>query len=111
MAVTYATSKDVSEITKHADKLFEQNKAKDLYNYLMQYKDMQLPEIQWRCSRACYKLSILPGIDKNEAKDLAYDSLAFAEHTLELDKDSFEGHKVMDSRGRHSLKSYMIFQG
>jgi len=94
LAVVYAASQDVSSIIKRADRLYEDNKMQELYEYMMQFTDIQSAEIQWRCSRACYKLSILPSTDKNEAKRLAHACLAFAKQAVELDDNNFQCHKV-----------------
>ena len=98
VAVMYAASEDVPGIIKHADQLYEDNKIQELYNYMIQCKDTQSVEIQWRCSRACYKLSILPSVDKNEAKRLAHACLDFAGRAVELDNNNFQCHKVMRYR-------------
>ena len=95
VAVMYAASEDVPGIMKHADQLYEDNKMQELYNYMMQFKDIQSVEIQWRCSRACYKLSILPSVDKTEAKRLAHACLDFASQAVQLDNNNFQCHKVM----------------
>lgn len=94
LTVLYAASRDVPGIIKRADQLYEDNKIQELYEYMMQFTDIQSAEIQWRCSRACYKLSILPSTDKNEAKRLAHACLAFAKQAVELDNDNFQCHKV-----------------
>ena len=94
VGVMYAASEDITRITKHADQLYDDNQMQQLYEYMMQYKDVRLAEIQWRCSRACYKLSILPSTDKNEAKRLAHECLAFAKQAVELDDNNFQCHKV-----------------
>ena len=95
VTVMYAASEDVLGIIKYADQLYEDNKMQELHNYMIQFKDIQSVEIQWRCSRACYKLSILPTIDKNEAKRLAHACLDFASQAVELDNNNFQCHKVM----------------
>ena len=95
VTVMYAAGEDVPKITKHADQLYEDNKMQELYNYMMQFKDIQSVEIKWRCSRACYKLSILPSVDKNESKRLAHDCLDFASQAVELDSNNFQCHKVV----------------
>ena len=96
VAVLYAAEKDVplSQIISRADRLFEENRMEELYDFLMIYKDIQTAEIQWRCSRACYKLSILPSTDKNVAKQLAHGCLAFATKAVELDDSNYQCHKV-----------------
>ena len=94
IAVIHAATEDISEITKHADQLYDDNKMRELYNYMMQFKHIQLAEIQWRCSRACFKLSIIPSTDKNEARELAHSCFDFAQKAVELDNDNWQCHKV-----------------
>jgi len=94
--VLHAEEKDVqlSQIISQADRLFERNNLQDLYDLLMPYNDIQTAEIQWRCSRVCHELSILPNTDKDQSKQLAYASLAFATKALELDETNYQCHKV-----------------
>ena len=96
VAVLYAAEKNVplSQIISRADRLYEENRMQELYDLLMIYKDIQTADIQWRCSRACYKLSILPSTDKNMAKQLAHCCLAFATKAVELDDSNYQCHKV-----------------
>ena len=104
----YAKSVDIPGIIKHADQLYEDNKMQELYDYMMQFKDIQADDIQWRCSRACYKLSILPSTDKNEAKRLAHACLDFAKQATELDNNNFQCHKVMEIQDNISLNNLTI---
>ena len=92
----YAKSEVIPSITKHADWLYENSKMQEFYDYMMQFKNIQSDEIQWRCSRACYKLSILPSTDKKEAGRLAHACLDFAKRAGELNNDNFQCHKVMN---------------
>ena len=96
VAVLYAAEKDVplSQIISHSDHLYQENRMQELYDYVMAYKDVQTADIQWRCSRACYKLSILPSTDKDRAKQLAHSCLVFATKALELDDSNYHCHKV-----------------
>jgi len=96
VAVLYAAEKNVplSQIISRADRLFEENRLQDLYDLLMAYKDVQTADIQWRCSRACHELSVLPSTDKDQAKQLAHACLAFATKALEIDDNNYQCHKV-----------------
>ena len=99
VAVLYAAEKDapLTQTISHADHLYEENRMQQLYDFLMDYKNVQTADIQWRCSRACYKLSILPTTDNNKAKQLAHECLAFATKAVELDNTNYQCHKVMNT--------------
>ena len=111
VTVICAASEDVPKIITHADQLYEDNKMQELYSYMMQFKDIQSVEIQWRCSRACYKLSILPSVDKNEAKRLAHACLDFASQAVELDSNNFQSHKVAKLHKTMYFVDDLIFSG
>ncbi|XP_026272226.1 regulator of microtubule dynamics protein 1 [Frankliniella occidentalis] len=101
------SSKDLNQITKKADALFNDNKFEDVLKLLRPFKEDRIEDIIWRISRAAYTLSKSQTISKEEHATLVEESYAMAKLTIELNENSALGHKWMSI----ALDAYSNLQG
>ncbi|KAL4235115.1 regulator of microtubule dynamics [Mactra antiquata] len=81
----------VKVITEEADRLYSENKAEELYTYLVQFKDQENDEILWRLARAAVDKGKLS--DVNEKKALYYEAYDYIKRALALNDNNFAVHK------------------
>lgn len=82
-------------IIKEADVLYtSENDPRQLYNYLIKYKESRNAEILWRIARAGRDL-VLTGVDatSEEKKSLTYEAFEMAKKGLEIDDQNWGCHK------------------
>lgn len=81
----------LQQILKEADRLYSQNEAMALYDYLIQFKDMENDEVLWRLARAAVDKGKLS--KDNEKKRLYYEAFDYVKKALTLNQDNFAVHK------------------
>ncbi|XP_063780131.1 regulator of microtubule dynamics protein 1 isoform X2 [Pseudophryne corroboree] len=91
-AVVYASIK-VEDVKEQADYLHGREEIVKLYEFLIQYKDSEDPELLWRLSQASHGLSQLGTTGAAEKKRLIYEALHFARKALEIDESCSAAHK------------------
>ena len=77
-----------------AEKIYNENDFKGVYEYLYKLKDSEDPEILWRLVRAIKDRSDMKDIDKNKRKEMIMEGYDIAEKTLKLGEGIFACHKV-----------------
>ena len=77
-----------------AEKIYNENDFKGVYEYLYKLKDSEDPEILWRLVRAIKDRSDMKDIDKNKRKEMIMEGYDIAEKALKLGEDIFACHKV-----------------
>ena len=77
-----------------AEKIYNENNFKGVYEYLYKLKDSEDPEILWRLVRAIKDRSDMKDIDKNKRKEMIMEGYDIAEKALKLGEDIFACHKV-----------------
>jgi len=94
----------ISESITLADKLFNENSYKELYDLLIQFKDVENAEILWRLARAAHKLSYSAS-SAAEEKNLHYEGYGYLQRALKLDPDNYAVHKwlfvLIDAKASH----------
>ncbi|XP_071086220.1 regulator of microtubule dynamics protein 1-like [Haliotis cracherodii] len=81
-------------IIAEADRLYEDNDPIQLYNYLIQFKDIENDGILWRLARAaCDKGKLLGRKDKTQRRVCVYEAFEYAKKALALNKENFACHK------------------
>ena len=89
-----ASGVNVQEITEKADQLYHENKMREAYEYLHQYKDVDHADVQWRLARLCYHMSKYYSDNQTQAKQFAQEGLSHAERSVQLSKDSAAAFRV-----------------
>ena len=77
-----------------AEKIYNENDFKGVYEYLYKLKDSEDPEILWRLVRAIKDRSDMKDVDKNKRKEMIIEGYDIAEKALKLGEDIFACHKV-----------------
>lgn len=99
------------DVISEADVLYELNEVNKLYKFLLEYKDSQNDEIQWRLARATSDKS---KAESNETlkKQLTRDALTYAEKAVNINDKNFAAHKwyaiLLDYTGRYENTKYRI---
>lgn len=83
------TTKEV--VVAKADALFNQEKYKEIYNLLSNYKDSGDVEIIWRLCRAMYKMA--KTASEVEAKRIIYEAYELILNALEVNENHWAVHK------------------
>ncbi|KAK3925087.1 Regulator of microtubule dynamics protein 1 [Frankliniella fusca] len=104
---TSLSVKELKQITKKADDLYNDNKLEEVLELLRPYKDDGKEDITWRISRAAYSLSKSHVISKEKHCSLIEESYEMAKLTLELNENSALGHKWMSI----ALDAYSSMKG
>ena len=94
-----ASGVNVQEIIEKADQLYHDNKVREAYEYLHQYKDVDNADVQWRLARLCYHMSNYYSDNHFQTKQFAQEGLGYAERSIQLDRNN---HRAL----RVGLKSY-----
>ncbi len=79
-------------LLQDADKLFIENEIKNLYDLLVQHKDVSDDNILWRLSRAAYHMSQIAS-DAVEKKQYAFDAFEYIQKALDQNDQNFACHK------------------
>ena len=88
------------EIAK-AEELYGQNKFQEVYEYLLQFKDSDNPEILWRLVRSSKDRACMAGVSAEDKKRILYEAFEVSKRALQLGEDVGPCHKVglcFDSR-------------
>ncbi|XP_077983041.1 regulator of microtubule dynamics protein 1-like [Glandiceps talaboti] len=80
-------------LIEEADQLFDADRIKELYELLLQHKDVKNDEILWRLARAARNLSQLSSTPANVKKTLTYEAVEYAKQALDINSDNFACHK------------------
>ncbi|XP_057291614.1 regulator of microtubule dynamics protein 1-like [Hydractinia symbiolongicarpus] len=91
-AAAQESQKNMSEITK-AEELYDQNDFKGVYEYLLQFKDSNNPELLWRLVRGTRDRAGMADVSKEEKKKMIFEAFEVAKQALELGDDNYACHK------------------
>ncbi|XP_045194232.2 regulator of microtubule dynamics protein 1-like isoform X2 [Mercenaria mercenaria] len=80
------------QILVEADRLYSENEALALYDYLIEFKDMENDEILWRLARAAVDKGKLSK-NETEKKALYYEAYGYITRALDLNQANFAVHK------------------
>ncbi|ESO98182.1 hypothetical protein LOTGIDRAFT_187255 [Lottia gigantea] len=79
-------------ISEKADRLYEETKVMELYDFLIKYKDLNDPEILWRLARAtCDKGKL--SRDNEKRKQCMFEAFEYSKQAIVLDENSFACNK------------------
>ncbi|XP_070575764.1 regulator of microtubule dynamics protein 1-like isoform X2 [Ptychodera flava] len=76
-----------------ADQLYDSFKTKELYELLLQHKDVKNDEILWRLARAARDLAQLSTTKADMKKTLVYEAFEYAKKALSINQNNFACHK------------------
>jgi len=91
---------DMAEVAE-ADRLYAENKRKELHEYLLQFTTSDNHELLWRSVRAHRDRSVMADVNEEEKKKLIFDGMEVAKRALEFGDNDYACHKwygVMLSR-------------
>ena len=97
---TEASGVNVKEVIERADQLYHDNKLRQAYDYLNQYKDIDDCDVQWRLARLCYHTGNYQAANEEEKKQFALQGLMHAERSISLDSSNYAAFQV---RTAHTL--------
>lgn len=84
---------DHCEIIVEADRLYSENKIKELLEYLLPFKNTSNGEILWRLARAHKDRSRMEELSKKEKKALVFEGIKVAKSAVEQNPDNCVCHK------------------
>ena len=85
---------NVKEVIERADQIYHDNKLKQAYDYLSQYKETDHCDVQWRLARLCYHTGRYQTESEEETKQFAQDGLIHAERAILLDNSNYSAFQV-----------------
>ena len=91
-----ASGVNVQEIIEKADQLYHENKMREAYEYLHQYKDVDHADVHWRLARLCYHIANYYTDNTAQAKQFAQEGLSHAERSLQLDSNNAFAFRVRE---------------
>lgn len=83
---------DMAEVEK-AEELYDAAKFKELYEYLVQFKDGDNPELLWRAVRAYRDRATMAEVSADEKKTLIFEAMEIAKKALQHGEDNYACHK------------------
>ena len=83
------------EIAK-AEEIYSQNKFQEVYEYLLQFKDSENPEILWRLVRATRDRACMAGVSAEDKKKMIFEALEVSKRALQFGEDIGPCHKVVN---------------
>lgn len=84
--------KDMAEIEK-ADAIYAENKFQELYEYLLQFKDSDNPQLLWRLVRATRDRATMAGVSADDKKKMIFEAFDVSKRALEFGEDISACHK------------------
>ncbi|XP_002160454.4 regulator of microtubule dynamics protein 1 isoform X1 [Hydra vulgaris] len=81
------------ETVQKAEALYEKNDFKGVYEYLLQFKSSEDPELLWRLVRATRDRACMPDVSKEEKKTLIFEAFEYAKKALQFGEENFACHK------------------
>jgi len=76
-----------------ADRLYDENKRKDLHEYLLQFTQSEDPELLWRSARAHRDRSVMADVNDEQKKQLIMEGMEVAKRALEFGETHYACHK------------------
>lgn len=83
------------DVLNEADLLYKQNKFRDVYELLKNFKDSENVELLWRLSRVAYNISQEQATSAEEKKRLVHEAFEIISRALKLNEHHFATHKWM----------------
>lgn len=93
-AVLYAAEikKDMEEINK-AEELYGTNNFKEVYEYLLQFKDSENGELLWRLVRATRDRANMAGVTADDKKKMIFEAFEVSKRALQFGEEISSCHK------------------
>jgi len=93
--VLYAaeTSKNMAEEIAKAEEIYAQNKFQEVYEYLLQFKDSENPDILWRLVRATRDRATMAGVSADDKKKMIFEGFEVSKRALEFGDSVGACHK------------------
>ena len=82
------------EEIKQATELYDQNKFKEVYEYLVQFKDSEDPELLWRLIRATRDRAVMVDVSADDKKKMIFEAFEVSKRAVEFGEDNYACHKV-----------------
>jgi len=76
-----------------ADRLYDENKRKELHEYLLQAAESTDPELLWRSARAYRDRSVMADVTDDQKKQLIMDGMEVAKRALEFGESHYACNK------------------
>ena len=95
-AVLFAaeTRKNMADEIKKAEGLYDENKFEELYEYLLQFKDSENPELLWRIVRATRDRACMAGVSADDKKKMIFEGFEVSKRALQFGEEVSACHKV-----------------
>ena len=79
---------------KKAEEIYERNEFKEVYEYLLQFKNSEDPELLWRLVRATRDRACMADVSKEDKKTLIFEAFEYSKKALQFGEENFACHKV-----------------
>jgi len=80
-------------IIDEAEKLYEEHKFVELYDYLLPHKESEDADVLWRLVRATRDRANVAGVDAAEKKTMIFEAFEVAKRALAIGEENFAVHK------------------
>ncbi|XP_022344321.2 regulator of microtubule dynamics protein 1-like [Crassostrea virginica] len=83
---------DYKEVIDAAEKLYQEFKVQDLYDFLIKFKECENDEVLWRLARATTDKG-KASADQEEKRSCMFEAFEYAKKALQLNENNFACHK------------------
>ena len=98
----------MDDIIKEMDQLYEQNKVREAYEFLLPHKDTEDFAVQWKFARLCYRMGRMDG--SHQPKQFGIEALEHINRAIALNQDSFDVHMVSVEQLKSVNSMYVFMQ-
>lgn len=88
-----AEKKNMADEIAKAEEIYGQNKFQEVYEYLLQFKDSENPELLWRLVRATRDRACMAGVKADDKKKMIFEAFEVSKRALEFGEEVGPCHK------------------